>query len=97
MEVAELVGIHSTTKFIHPDIFEQDAAWIEKFLAGYLDGDGCNANVADSRKSGVLLYTTASRSLAMDLQLLLAKLRVPASVSKSYNYHKDGCFGKKIT
>ena len=92
-ELAELCGLLSTNKHIHADIFAQTEDWILDFLAGYLDGDGCRSEKKDPKKNGVLAFSTASRDLALSLQLLFGKVGMPVSVSKGYNRNEQGCFG----
>ena len=93
-EVVRLVGRHSTTKRIHPDIFAQSLEWKLRFLAAYFDGDGCLITEASKpRYENVLTASTASRNLACDVQRLLANCGIPSSVNKSFNKESNGCFG----
>ena len=93
LELVELVGRHSRTKRLHPDIFGQSKQWKLDFLAGYLDGDGCTPKSNKSDKSGTLVFSTVSRELAQDLQLLIGSLGVPCGLSKGHNRKRNGCFG----
>ena len=89
-------GHHSKTKYIHPDIFGQSREWKLKFLGAYLDGDGClSKNCKDEKYENSIKYSTVSRTLALDLQKLLASLGIISTVSLGYNKHKNGCFGNE--
>lgn len=64
-----------------------------RFLAGYFDGDGCLQTTRKDRYYGTLTASTASRSLALDVQRLLASVGIPSSVTHGYNSARNGCFG----
>lgn len=88
-----LFGHTARTKHIHPVVFQQTEEWRLKFLAGYLDGDGC-IDVSDSKYTGTVKASTVSRALAFDLQRLAASVDMPLSVSRCYNRESSGCFGR---
>lgn len=91
-----LFGCQSTSKYIAPVIFTQTREWKLKFLAAYLDGDGCIVSDDSgglSRYIGTLTASTASRNLAYDLQRLLASCGIPSFIYRGLNKHSNGCFG----
>ena len=91
-------GHMAITKRIHPSIFSWSEEDKLKFIAGYLDGDGCiTDNPSYERYVGTVRASTASLNLALDFQRLLGSLGVGASVNKSTNKISDGCFGHEDT
>lgn len=93
VEVSRLFGHLAGSKRIPEELFSQSEEWILDFLAGYLDGDGCHIQMKDPYKSGVIVFNTSSQGLALDLQLLFAKVGVPVSICKTWNRTANGCFG----
>jgi hypothetical protein len=87
-------GHLATDKRLHPDVWSWSKEDRIKFIAGYLDGDGC-VSQKENRYLGTLTASTASRTLAFDMQRLMASIGIPASINKSTNKVSNGCFGKK--
>lgn len=94
-ECVTLFGGDSTTKRIPPSVFAQAREWKLRFLAGYLDGDGCVVKTGPDRCRGTIRASTASLNLAYDLHRLMASAGVAASVTKGWNRQRNGCFGSK--
>lgn len=86
-------GHDGVCKHLSPVIWSWGADDRLAFLAGYFDGDGCVAHRTGARWDGTLVASTASRSLALDLQRLLASVGIPSSVSHGMNRVCTGCFG----
>lgn len=87
-------GHNAEAKHLHPQLYKWSEDQLLDFLAGYFDGDGC-LNTSDSRYHGTLTASTASRTLALDLQRMLAALGIPSSVNQCWNRVSNGCFGHK--
>jgi len=69
------------TKTIPEVIWQSGAPTVSAFLSGLWDGDGCAEH-----NYGHLLYHTASRELALGVQVLLGSLGIAATV-RSYEAH----------
>ena len=89
----EWFGHLATDKHLHPAVWTWDKEQRLKFLAGYFDGDGCLHDNDSNRYYGTLTASTASRTLAFDMQRLLASVGVPSSINKCFNKQASGCFG----
>lgn len=88
----KVFGHDATTKHLHPQLYKWNDDQLLDFLAGYFDGDGC-VHSTKNKYEGTLSASTASRTLALDLQRMLASLGIPASVNQCWNKTKNGCFG----
>lgn len=88
----KVFGHEATVKHLHPQLYKWSDDRLLDFLAGYFDGDGC-LHSTRNRYEGTLTASTASRSLAMDLQRMLASLGIPSSVNQSWNRRCNGSFG----
>ena len=80
-------GHLAETKHIHPSVFGWSVSDRLRFLAGYFDGDGC-VDRSGTKYAGTLKASTASRSLALDMQRLCASVGVAMSVSRCFNYER---------
>ena len=87
-------GHNADVKHLHPQLYKWTDEQILRFLAGYFDGDGC-IHTTKNRYEGTLTSSTASRTLALDLQRILAAVGIPSSISQSWNKSSNGCFGHK--
>lgn len=92
LDFIRLLGRGAHNKYIDPVLFNMPDAWKLYFVAGYLDGDGCQATSGKER--GKIAASTVSKSLAVDLQAFLSTLGVNAKVTKCCNREKNGCFGR---
>jgi hypothetical protein len=92
-ECLRLFGNDSTTKRIPLAVYAQSTDWKLKFVAGYMDGDGCVTRTGPSRTRGTINGSTASIDLALGIQRLLAGVGIPSAVTRGYNRVRNGCFG----
>lgn len=92
---ASLLGTETANKRVPALVFAQSEAWRLDFLAGYLDGDGCIVKTGPRRVLNTVRASTASPTLAADLQRLLASVGIPSGVTVGTNRHANGCFGHK--
>jgi len=77
------VGEYSTGKRLYGSVFSQHPDIIAEMVGAYLDGDGTCPRYARrdlGTDEGRFACGTASRDLAIDLQWLLGRLGVPATV-----------------
>lgn len=78
-----ILGQRDNTKRVPEWIFEAGASGAREFLAGYLATDGCVKRRPPERGGGWLVqFDTVSRGLAEDVQALLLRLGVVASIGK---------------
>jgi replicative DNA helicase len=81
-------GQRDSTKCVPAWVFETGAAGAREFIAGYLASDGCVKWVKE--RGWFVHFDTVSRRLAEDVQMLLLRLGVIATVD-------DGSFNTKST
>ncbi len=74
---------------VSPAVWQWPATARMRLLAGYFDGCGRIAGSAGSRYYGSVAANTASRSLAMDLQRLMASVGIASSVSRVSGWAPD--------
>jgi replicative DNA helicase len=74
-----VLGERDSAKHVPPWVFEAGAGGAAEFLAGYLATDGC---VKTLRGRWVVHFDTTSVQLAADVQALLLRIGVIASISK---------------
>lgn len=91
--LSALVPGLATTKFLSPTVFDKGRRWKLAFIAGWCDGDGKVAKTGKSK--GSFNCSTASRSLAYDMQRLLASVGIVSCVSLCWNKAENGCFGSQ--
>jgi replicative DNA helicase len=86
-----IFGQKDATKHVPEWVFEAGRTGACEFLAGYLSSDGCVQRAMDSkRKPWSIQFDTVSRQLANDIQALLLRIGVIASVD-------NGSFSSKAT
>ena len=76
-----MIGERANTKHVPDWVFESGAVGASQFLAGYLSTDGC---VKKPVRGWAVHFDTVSRRLAEDVQLLLLRIGVIATVSDGY-------------
>ena len=81
-----ILGQKDSTKHVPDWVWEAGAMGMAQFLAGYLSADGCVKQVAG--RGWFVHFDTVSRRLAEDVQLLLLRLGVTASISNGYKSAK---------
>lgn len=86
-------GHDGVTKHLSPVVWKWSKADRLRFLAGYFDGDGHLTDSPGTRYHGTISVSSASRSLVMDVQRLLASVGIPSSVYRGVNKAANGCFG----
>ncbi|MBV9852498.1 MAG: replicative DNA helicase, partial [Armatimonadetes bacterium] len=80
------LGRKDRTKFVPDWVFEAGAAGAREFLAGYLSSDGC---VKHTQGRGWFVhFDTVSRRLAEDVQMLLLRLGIIATVNGGFQSAK---------
>lgn len=100
MRVRGAVGEYSASKHLGGEVYWQTPAVLANLLAAYIDGDGTHSALVNKGCDGVRSrYTigTASKALADDLQWILSRLgivatvclAVPATGARSDFYHVD--------
>lgn len=87
----EWFGCGATTKHLHPAVWTWSREQRIKFLAGYFDG-GRNTDRSGTCCRRTLTANTVSKSLAFDIQRLMASVDIPSSVCKCYNRESSGSF-----
>lgn len=87
--LASAFGRDYWDRHVSPVVWQWPAASRMRLLAGYFDGVGRIAGSAGTRYHGSVAANTASRSLAMDLQRLLASVGVASSVSRIVGWAPD--------
>lgn len=94
-KLLQLFGCQSTNKYLSSEIFNQSREWKLKFLAAYLDGDGHvqDDSAVTDRYIGTVKASTASITLAYQLQQLLASVGITSNVFHGMNKSSNGCFG----
>jgi replicative DNA helicase len=88
-----MVGQRNTTKRIPAMVFEAGMAGAVAFLAGYFSADGC-VKINDSkhhRPYWRIHFDTTSRGLAEDVQALLLRIGVIATISNGYQAKHGTC------
>jgi replicative DNA helicase len=79
------VGVHGRrdgTKRVPTWVFQAGTAGAREFLAGYFSTDGCVMRVED--RGWFVHFDTVSRHLAADVQMLLLRLGVVATIDDGY-------------
>lgn len=79
-----LMGKGSYEKRVPTVIFKSSNKSIAKFLAGYLDADGC----VNQRGGGAITYTSVSEELLRDAQHLLLRLGIVSVLGKKKGKYK---------
>lgn len=81
-----LIGQKDSTKEVPDWVFEAGSVGAREFLAGYLSADGC---VKHTKGRGWFVhFDTVSRRLAEDVQMLLLRLGVLATINDGYQSAK---------
>lgn len=81
----DIFGEKDATKHVPEWVFEAGRIGACEFLAGYLSADGCVKRVTGSKaKPWEVRFDTVSRQLANDIQALLLRIGVIASVNNGY-------------
>jgi len=81
-----VLGQKDSTKHIPDWVWEAGKLGASQFLAGYLSADGCVKQVTG--RGWFVHFDTVSRRLAEDVQLLLLRLGVTASINDGYKSAK---------
>ena len=81
-----ILGQKDSTKHVPDWVWEAGQVGASQFLAGYLSADGCVKHV--SGRGWFVHFDTVSRRLAEDVQLLLLRLGVTASINDGYKSAK---------
>lgn len=90
----QLVGRGAKKKKLHPALYKMPVEWRKAFLCGYIDGDG---SLLKGKELGGVHISTASLSLAYDVQDMLIGLGIKACLVHGHNKKQNGCFGKQTT
>lgn len=69
-------GQYSKTKRLSREVMEWDSEAIRHLIGAYANGDGCGS------EDGTLKLSTSSEALAWQLQFLLLRIKIPASVNR---------------
>ena len=81
-----ILGQKDNTKHVPDWIWETGATGVSEFLAGYLSADGC---VKHTKGRGWFVhFDTVSRRLAEDVQMLLLRLGIIATINDGYRSAK---------
>jgi replicative DNA helicase len=89
MRSLDIFGQKDATKHVPEWVFEAGRIGACEFLAGYLSSDGCVKRGTGSRQaSWEIQFDTVSRQLANDIQALLLRIDVIASVNDGYTSSK---------
>lgn len=89
MRSLKIFGQRDATKHVPEWVFEAGHIGACEFLAGYLSSDGCVKRKMGSRQSDwAIQFDTVSRQLANDIQALLLRIGVIASVNDGYTSSK---------
>jgi len=79
-------GTHAKTKQLDASLFSWEPVLLKHFFGAYFNGDGCQPK--GTSHAGAGFVSTASRQLAEQMVLLLARIGVPTSIN--YVHHKAG-------
>lgn len=79
-------GTHAKTKQVDASLFSWEPELLLHFFGAYFNGDGCQPKTTSQAGAGYV--STASRQLAEQMVLLLARLGIPTSIN--YVHHKGG-------
>ena len=82
---ANHVGVGSKNKSLSSELMSASVVAQKAFLAGYLRGDGSISARNDGSKAASITATTASRNLAYQLLLMLARVGVIGTLKKGMN------------
>lgn len=81
------LGMGAHNKFISSSIMKMPREWQYRFLAGYLQADGCQVYRPETRYHGELTSSTVSRKLTQDLVKLCARLGYHSSSFAFKQHH----------
>lgn len=81
-----ILGQKDNTKYVPDWVWEAGQTGASQFLAGYLSADGCVKQTAG--RGWFVHFDTVSRRLAEDVQLLLLRLGVIATINDGYRSAK---------
>jgi len=85
----DIFGQKDATKHVSEWVFEAGRIGACEFLAGYLSSDGCvKRKMRSGQASWEIQFDTVSRQLANDIQALLLRIDVIASVNDGYTSSK---------
>jgi len=71
------VDLKSNKRYVPGWIFQLEKSKLKYFLKGLWDGDGCHS---EKRRSNRLIFSTSSKQLANDINMLLLRYRIIASI-----------------
>lgn len=80
-----VLGDGSTTKTLHPDLLRAEKDVQMEIVRGWMEGDGCLQDTATDDVAGDVRLTgsTASRSLANQMQIVLRRLGVSSRLTRT--------------
>ena len=81
-----ILGDKDSTKHVPDCVWEAGQAGVSQFLAGYFSADGCVKQTVG--RGWFVHFDTVSRRLAEDVQLLLLRLGIVATVNDGYQSAK---------
>lgn len=70
----------ATTKRLSAEIMAMPTDWQSRFIAGWLDGDGCVSS--SGKEEGKVRGNTSSRHLALQMQMIMHRLGIRCNANK---------------